>query len=91
MFDDFYSNIDKIRFNSVELRRYFDKLQTELIKCFYDLPRDTDCFLGGEHYFGGRDWNSGTYWRVSLSEIIRYSDDIFLSKIRDKKKKELYS
>ena len=71
------------------LHRYYEQLQKELIKCFYDSPRSTESFLGGEHYFGGRYWNTGKYWRVSLSESIRYSDDIFLTHLRDEKK-ELY-
>ena len=90
IFDEFDSYVDKHRFNMTELRRYYNKLQKELIKCFYDSPMSTKCFLGGEHYLGGRDWQTGEYWRVSLSESIRYSDDIFLAKLRDKEKKELY-
>ena len=88
-FDDFETFVDNHRFNILELNRHYEQLQKELIKCFYDSPRSTESFLGGEHYFGGRDWNTGKYWRVSLSENIRYSDDIFLTHLRDEKK-ELY-
>ena len=80
IFDGFDSFVDKHIFNMTELCRYHDKLQKELIKFFYDSPMSIECFLGGEHYFG-------EYWRVSLSESIWYSDDIFLAKLRDKEKK----
>ena len=87
-FVDFESFIDNNRFNIQVLRRYYDQLQKELIKCFYDSPRSIESFLGGEHYFGGRDWYTGEYWCVSLSESIRYSDGIFfLRRLKDQKKK----
>ena len=88
-FDDFETFVDNHRFNIPELRRYYEQLQKELIKCFYDSPRSTESFLGGEHYLGGRDWNIGKYWRVSLSENIRHSDDIFFISSK-RRKKELY-
>ena len=60
-----------------ELRKYYKKLKKELIKCFNDLPSSTECFLKNKFVFGGRDWHSGEYWRVPLSESIRYDDGIF--------------
>ena len=77
IFDDFELFVDDHRFNVPVLRRYYDKLQKELIKCFYDSPTSTKSFLGGEHCFGGKDWTTGSYWRVSISESICYSDGIF--------------
>ena len=88
-FDKFESFVNKHRFNMMELRRYYDKLQKELIKCFYDSPKSTECFLVEGHYFGSRDWQTGHCWSVFLSESIQYLDDIFLASQRDKKKKEL--
>ena len=77
IFDGFVSFIDRNRFNSPELRKYYKKLKKELIKCFNDLPSSTKCFLKNEFVFGGRDWHSGKYWRVPLSESIRYDGGIF--------------
>lgn len=39
---------------------------------------------GGEYVYGGCDWNSGEYWRVSLSESIRYDDSMRFSQIKNK-------
>ena len=89
-FVDFESSFENNRFNIQVLRRYYDQLQKEFIKCFYDSPRSTESFLGGKHYFGGRDWHTGEYFRVSLSENIRYLDGIFLRRLKDQQKKELY-
>lgn len=37
-----------------------------------------------------RDWNAGEYWRVSLSESIRYTDGIVIAQEKNKQKdKEL--
>ena len=33
------------------------------------------------------NWYTGEYWRVSLSESIRYSDGIFLRRLKDQKKR----
>lgn len=48
-FDSFQ---DKIRFNMKELRRYYDRLQKQLIKCYFDSPRSTENFLGENTIFG---------------------------------------
>ena len=81
MFNGFELFVDKNRFNIDELCKYYDRLSHELVKLFYQYPKATDCFLGeAGYYYGGRDWNIGEYWRVSLSESIRYagiSDGIF--------------
>ena len=37
------------------------------------------CFHGGEYVYGGHDWLSGKYWRVTLSQSIRYVDGIILA------------
>ena len=46
---------------------------------------------GAGYYYGGRDWNIGEYWRVSLSDGIRYagiSDGIFFWLKKEKQKKK---
>ena len=77
IFLEFEEDVDKIRFNVVELRKYYYNLRKELIKCFYVDPFACECFLGGEHYFYGRDYWEGKYWMVSLSENIHYNDNFF--------------
>ena len=53
------------------LNRYYDQLFKELVKLFEEHPEAVDCFHGGEYVSGGRDWLSGKYWRVTLSESIQ--------------------
>ena len=89
-FDKLESFVNKHRFNMTELRRYYDKLQKELIKSFYDLPRSTECFLVEGHYFGSRDCQTGHCWSVFLSESIWYSDNIFLASQRIKTKRIIW-
>ena len=45
---------------------------------------------GGEYVYGGRDWNTGEYWSVSLSESIWYDDGIVLVQLGDKERKEKF-
>ena len=86
IFDDFEKFIDKNRFNVERLSKYYDLIANELIKCFYDCPKATECFLGGEYVFNGHDRNRGEYWRVSLSKSIEYADSMFLAQERGKQK-----
>ena len=88
IFYDFESFVNKNRFNMDKLCKYYDRLFKELVKLFYQRPNAADCFLGSEYYYGGSDWYSGEYWRVSLTESIHYSDGIFLRQERDQKKKK---
>ena len=69
------------------LNRYYDQLFKELVKLFEECPEAVECFHGGEYVYSGRDWNSEEYWRVTLSESIRYADGIILAQQRDKQKK----
>ena len=71
-----------------KLCKYYDQLFKKLVKLFYQCPNAADCFLGSEYYYGGHDWYSDEYWRVSLTESINYSDGIFLRQERDKKEKK---
>ena len=88
MFDDFEQDINKNRFNMPVLNRYYEQLFKELVKRFEECPEAVECFHGGEYVYSGRDWNSEEYWRVTLSESIRYADGIILARQRDKQKKE---
>ena len=89
IFYDFELFVDKNRFNMDRLCKYYDRLFKELLKLFYQRPNAADVFLGTEYYYGGCDWYSGEYWRVSLTENIHYSDGIFCVKkeINNNKKK----
>ena len=89
-FWEFKNDVDKIRFNFVELRKYYCRLRKELIKCFYNDPFACKCFLGREKYSSGRDYREGTYSMVSLSENICYNDKIFLHNLESKKRDQLY-
>ena len=88
MFDDFERDINKNRFNIPVLNEYYDQLFKELVELFEECTEAVECFHGGEYVYSGRDWNSEEFWRVTLSESIRYSDGIILAQQRDKQKKE---
>ena len=63
------------------LCRYYDRLYDELVKLFKECPKAAECFPGGggAYVFSGRDWNAGEYWRITLSERIKYPDGIVLA------------
>ena len=88
MFDDFERDINKNRFNIPVLNGYYDQLFKELVELFEECTEAVKCFHEGEYVYSGRDWNSEEFWRVTLSESIRYSDGIILAQQRDKQKKE---
>ena len=73
-FPDFEKEVEKIQYNMVELRPYLDKVQNEVIKCYYDDPFSTEAFLIREYCFCSKNYREGTWWHVSLSESIRYVD-----------------
>ena len=85
---DFERDIDKNRFNLPVLIRYYDQLFKELVQLFEEWPEAVEFFHGVEYVYSGRDWYSGEYWRVPLSESIRYADGIILAQQRDKQKKK---
>lgn len=58
----------------VELRTYFDKVQKEVIKCYYNDPFSTEAFLSREYCFCGQNYREGTWQHVSLSKPIGYDD-----------------
>ena len=70
----FEKEAEKIRYNIPELRNYFDRVQMETIRCFYDNPFSCEAFLSREYAFSGRNWSEGTFWNVLLSESIKYDD-----------------
>ena len=84
------TNIDSILMNYANIMTGFS---TSLSNYFTNILRLLIAFWGGGrggggYYYGDRDWNSDEYWRVSLSESIRYTDGIFLSQERDKQKQK---
>ena len=87
-FPDSERDIDKNRFNMPVLIRYYDQLFKELVQLFEEWPEAVEFFNGVEYVYSGRDWYSGEYWRVPLSESIRYADGIILAQQRDKQKKK---
>ena len=58
----------------VELRKYFDRVQKEVIRCYYDEPFACDALLNSEYSFCRRDFREGTWWHVPLSDSVRYND-----------------
>ena len=54
---------------------YYSKLCKELIQLFNDKKEYIECFQG-EYKFGGRDWHTGEYRSLLLSESIRYNEKI---------------
>ena len=66
-------------FNKTVLNKYYDQLFKELVKLFEEHSEAVYCFHGGEYVYGGHDWLSGKYWRVTLSQSIRYADGIILA------------
>ena len=70
------------------LIRYYDQIFKELVQLFEQWPQAVKCFHWGEYVYSGRDWYSGKYWHVPLSESIQYADGIILAQQRDNQKKE---
>lgn len=68
------------------LCRYYDQLNGELVKLFKECPKAAKCCLGGEYVYSRRDWSAGKYWRVTLSESIRYTDGIVIAQEKNKQK-----
>ena len=66
-------------FNMTVLNKYYDQLFKELVKLFEEHSEAVYCFHGGEYVYGGHDWLSGKYWRVTVSQSIRYADGIILA------------
>ena len=75
MFPDFEKNINDNLFNMEILNKYYDELTKQLLKIFEKKPAAIEC-IQGEYVYSGRDWNSGKYWHVLMTESIRYSDGI---------------
>ena len=57
------------------LNKYYDELTKQLLKIFEKKPAAIKCFQG-EYVYSSRDWNSGKYWHVLMTESIRYSEGI---------------
>ena len=77
MSDEFFGfgkEVENVRYDKVELRKYFDRVQKEVIMCYYGDPFSCDGFLNTEYCFSGRDFREGTWRHVSLLESIRYDD-----------------
>ena len=52
---------------------------------FFDQKKDhIECFQG-EYKFGGRDWYTGEYWSVTLSESIWYNEQLQVAHLRRQK------
>ena len=45
----------------VELRKYFDRVQKEVIRCYYDEPFACDALLNSEYSFCRRDFREGMW------------------------------
>ena len=45
----------------VELRKYFDRVQKEVIRCYYDEPFACDALLNSEYSFCRRGFREGTW------------------------------
>ena len=43
-----------------------------------------ECFQAG-YEFSGRDWNTGEYWSVPLSESIQYNEKILVALLKKEK------
>ena len=75
IFSDFEKDIENNIFDCNFLFWYYTKLCNEPIQLF-DQKKDCIESFQGEYEFSGRDWNTGEYWSVPLSEMIRYNEKI---------------
>ena len=48
------------------------------------------CFLGDQYHYKRRDWYSGSTWDVSLSESMKYEDDLKINQMKEKKNKTTF-
>ena len=57
---------------------YFGTTQILVASCFNFMIKKKDCVecFQGEYKFSGRDWHTGKYWSIPLSESIRYNERI---------------
>lgn len=60
-FFGFEKKVEAIRYNMVELRKYFDRVQKEVIRCYYDEPFACDALLNSEYSFCRRDFREGMW------------------------------
>ena len=67
------------------MESYYSKLYHELMELHDQDKSCIDCFLHQEYTFGGKDWTTGETWRVSLSESIRYSENIKIPNLKEQK------
>ena len=69
IFCDFEKDIERNMFDANFLFNYYRKLCHELLELF-DQKKDCIERFQRDFKFGGRDWNTGEHWNVSLSESI---------------------
>ena len=75
-------------FNEELLYDYNTKLYYHLTELF-DTNKCTlccCCFFYDEYHYGGRDWSTGYTWDVSLSEQMKYEEELEKQIFSEKKK-----
>ena len=85
IFSNFEKDIDRNMFGVVFLESCYSKFCHEPMELYDKDKSSIDCFLHQEYTFGGRDWTSGETWCVLLSESIRYSESLKISKLKEQK------
>ena len=82
--NNFEKDIEKNIFDYSFLFWHYTNPCSELLQ-LYDKKKDcVECFQG-EYKFSGRDWHTGKYWSIPLSESIRYNKRIQVDWLKSKK------
>ena len=84
IFNDFEKDVERKLFDVNFLFSYYTKLCHELLELFDQKKDCIECFQL-EYKFGGRDWYSGEYWSVTLSENIRYNEWLQVARLKRQK------
>ena len=84
IFNNFEKDVERKLFDVNFLFSYYTKLCHELLELFDQKKDCIECFQL-EYKFGGRDWYSGEYWSVTLSENIRYNEWLQVARLKRQK------
>ena len=84
IFSNFEKDIERIMFDVNLLFNYYTKLCHELLELF---NQKKDCIKSfqREYGFGVRDWYTGEYWCVPLSESIQYEERLQVAPLKRQK------
>ena len=84
IFTDFEKDVERNLFDVNFLFNHYTKLCHKLLELFYQKKDCIECFQG-KYEFGVRNWDTGEYWSVTLSESIWYNERLQVARLRRQK------